>query len=141
MDQLAATFAVAGSALSAQSQRIRVAAENLANAESTGNTPGADPYTRKIITFESALDKATGANVLTVSGEDLDKSPYRIEKIPGHPAADKNGNVKLPNVNPIVEMADVREGTISYDANVQIMKQARDLVNMTISLIGTSASA
>jgi flagellar basal-body rod protein FlgC len=139
MDQLAATFAVAGSGLRAQSQRIRVATENLANAESSGNTPGANPYTRKVIAFESELDKATGANLVTVAGEDLDKSPFRIEKIPGHPAADKNGDVKLPNVNPMVELADVREGTRSYDANVQIIKQARDLVNMTISLIGTTS--
>lgn len=135
MDSLAATFQVAGSALNAQSQRIRVAAENLANAESTGNAPGADPYTRKAVTFESEIDEATGAALVTASGTELDTSPYRIEKIPGHPAADQNGNVKLPNVNMLVELADIREGTRSYDASVQVMKQARELVNMTIDLL------
>ena len=138
MDNLAAIFSVASSALSAQSQRIRIATENLANAESTGNSPGANPYTRKVVTFESQLDQATGASLVTASGAELDISPYRIEKIPGHPAADQNGNVKLPNVNMLVELADIREGTRSYDANVQVMKQARELVNMTIDLLKAS---
>ncbi len=139
MDNLAATFAVASSALNAQSQRIRIATENLANAESTGSSPGAAPYTRRVVTFESQLDHATGASLVTAGGEELDTSPFRIEKIPGHPAADQNGNVKLPNVNMIVETADIREGTRSYDANVQVMKQARELVNMTIDLLRTSS--
>ncbi len=138
MDNLAGTFQVASSALKAQSQRIRVATENLANAESTGNTPGADPYTRKVTTFESELDQVTGAALVTANGTELDTSPYRVEKIPGHPAADQNGNVKLPNVNMLVELADIREGTRSYDANVQVMKQARELVNMTIDLLKAS---
>jgi flagellar basal-body rod protein FlgC len=68
----------------------------------------------------------------------LDTSPYRIEKIPGHPAADKNGNVKLPNVNMLIELADIREGTRSYDASVQVVKQARDLVTMTLDLLKAS---
>jgi flagellar basal-body rod protein FlgC len=135
MDNIAATFSVANSALRAQSQRIRVASENLANADSTGKTPGANPYTRKVVTFESALDDATGVNIVQADGEDFDTAPYRIENIPGHPAADQNGNVKLPNVNMLVELADIREGTRSYDATVQVMKQARELVNMTLDLL------
>jgi len=138
MDSLAGTFLVAGSGLNAQSQRIRVAAENLANAESTGKTPGANPYTRKVVSFDSELDQATGASLVSADGTGVDSSPYRVEKIPGHPAADQNGNVKLPNVNIAVEMADIREGARSYDANVQVMKQARDLVNMTIDLLKAS---
>ena len=139
MDGLAAAILAAGSALNAQSQRIRVAAENLANAESTGNSPGAAPYTRKVVTFESELDEATGASLVAAGSTELDTSPYRIENIPGHPAADGNGNVKLPNVNMLVEMADIREGTRSYDANVQVIKQARSLVNMTIDLLKASS--
>ena len=138
MDNLAATFSIANSALQAQSQRIRTATENLANADSTGKTPGANPYTRKVITFESQLDDTTGASLVAANGEELDTSPYRIEKIPGHPAADKNGNVKLPNVNMLIELADIREGTRSYDASVQVVKQARELVNMTIDLLKAS---
>ncbi len=88
MDNLAATFLVAGSGLNAQSQRIRVAAENLANAESTANSPGANPYTRKVVSFESELDEATGVSLIAANGTELDTSPYRLERIPGHPAAE-----------------------------------------------------
>lgn len=139
MDNLAATFSAANSGLSAQSQRIRIASENIANAELTGNAPGANPYTRKVISFESELDNATGASLVSVGDTELDSSPYRIEKIPGHPAADQNGNVKLPNVSFLVELADIREATRSYDANVQVIKQARDLVTMTIDLLKGSS--
>ncbi len=135
MDNLTATFSVAGSGIFAQSQRIRIASENLANAESTGNSPGASPYTRKVMSFESELDETSGANLVQVSDTELDNSPYRIEKIPGHPAADQAGNVKLPNVNMLVELSDIREGTRSYDANVQVIKQAQNLVTMTIDLL------
>jgi flagellar basal-body rod protein FlgC len=135
MDNLAATFSVAGSGLSAQSQRIRIASENLANAESTGNSPGANPYTRKVISFESELDEASGANLVQVGDTELDSSPYRLERMPGNPAADQSGYVKLPNVNMLVELSDIREATRSYDANVQVVKQTRDLVTMTIDLL------
>ncbi len=106
---------------------------------STGNAPGANPYTRKVISFELELDNATGASLVSVGDTELDSSPYRIEKIPGHPAADQNGNVKLPNVSFLVELADIREATRSYDANVQVIKQARDLVTMTIDLLKGSS--
>jgi len=92
-----------------------------------------------MLSFESELDQATGANLVTVGDTELDTSPYRIEKIPGHPAADQSGNVKLPNVNTLVELSDIREGTRSYDANVQVIKQARELVSMTIDLLKGSS--
>ena len=135
MDNLAATFTVAGSGIFAQSQRIRVASENLANAESTGASPGANPYTRKVISFASELDEASGANLVRVGDTELDSSPYRIERMPGHPAADQNGNVKLPNINMLVELSDIREGTRTYDANVQVIKEAQNLVTTTIDLL------
>jgi flagellar basal-body rod protein FlgC len=138
MDNLSATFSVAASGLYAQTQRIRVASENVANAEATGKTPGANPYTRKILSFESELDEASGANLVSVSDIDLDRSPYRVEKIPGDPAADQSGNVKLPNVDLLVELSDIREGTRTYEANLQVYKQARDLVNSTLDLLKTS---
>jgi flagellar basal-body rod protein FlgC len=135
MDNIAAAFAVAGSGLTAQSERMRIASENLANAESTGKTPGANPYTRKVFSFESELDSVTGANLVAVGDIELDDAPYRIERIPGHPAADKAGNVKLPNVNLLVELADIREATRSYEANLQVVKQARELATTTIDLL------
>jgi flagellar basal-body rod protein FlgC len=134
-DPLKVILRIAASGLEAQSNRMRVVSENLANAESTGKTPGADPYTRKVIGFQSELDEATGANLVKVDRVELHNAPFRIEHDPGNPAADANGYIKLPNVNMLVEMADMREANRSYEANLQVMKQAREMITMTIDLL------
>lgn len=134
-DPMVVSMKVAASGLEAQSRRMLVVSENLANASSTGKTPGAEPYTRKTVSFESALDDASGANLVQVDRVDTDKKPYRIEYDPSHPAADADGNVKLPNVDMLVELADMRESNRSYEANLQVIKQARSLVSMTIDLL------
>jgi len=135
IDPLQVSLKIAASGLEVQSKRMRVVAENLANAQSTGRTPGADPYTRKTISFETEVDRVTGANLVRVESIERDRSPYRIEHDPGHPAADENGFVKLPNVNILVEMADMREANRSYEANLQVIKQAREMIAMTIDLL------
>ncbi len=134
-DPLQVSLKVGASGLEAQSKRLRVLSENLANAQSTGKTPGADPYTRKTVSFESEVDEATGASLVKVAGIDRQRSPYRIEHSPGHPAADAKGFVKLPNVDIMVEIADMREANRSYEANLQVIKQAREMVAMTIDLL------
>jgi len=126
---------IAGSGLEAQSMRLRVTAENLANMDATGVAPGADPYRRRLVTFGSELDRASGVPLVTVERTVKDPSPFRLEFNPGHPAADVNGYVKLPNVSMIVEMADMREASRSYEANLQVIKQARDMISMTIDLL------
>jgi flagellar basal-body rod protein FlgC len=138
IDPLQLTMKIASSGLEAQSKRVRVVSENLANAQSTGRTPGADPYTRKTISFENEVDEATGVNLVKIQSIDLDSSPFRIEHDPGNPAADSAGNVKMPNVNVLVEMADMREANRSYEANLQTIKQAREMISMTIDLMRTS---
>jgi flagellar basal-body rod protein FlgC len=135
IDPLQASLRIAGSGLEAQSERLRVVSENMANAESTGTTPGADPYARKTITFESEMDRQLGVNLVHVKDIGVDASPFRVERDPGNPAADAKGFVKLPNVNILYEMADMREANRSYEANLQVIKQARDLVSMTIDLL------
>ena len=107
----------------------------MANAHATGRTPGSDPYTRKVITFESELEEASGANVVRVSGIERHRTPYRVEHMPGHPAADAQGYVRLPNVDLVVEAADMREANRSYEANLQAIRQARDMINMTLDLL------
>jgi flagellar basal-body rod protein FlgC len=134
-DPLQATLKVGASGLEAQSRRLRVLSENLANANSTGKTPGADPYMRKTISFESRLDEAMGTTLVQVSGIDQHRTSFRVEHIPGHPAADAKGFVKLPNVDILVEMADMREANRSFEANLQVIKQARDMISMTIDLL------
>lgn len=138
IDPLEASLRIAGSGLAAQSARMRVVSENLANVQSTGSIPGADPYARKTITFASELDRASGVELVRVQGVGTDKAPFRVEQDPGNPAADAKGFVKLPNVNMIMEMADMREANRSYEANLQIVKQTRDLTSMTIDLLRSS---
>jgi flagellar basal-body rod protein FlgC len=138
IDPIEAAIDVATSGLEAHSTRMRVISENLANAESTASTPGANPYTRKTVSFEDEMDQASGADLVKVKAIGLDRSPYRVEYDPGNPAADKNGFVKLPNVNLITEMADMREANRSYSANIQVVKQARELFTMTVDLMRNS---
>ena len=135
MDALQAALRVAGSGLAAQSARLRVVSENMANMQSTGATSGADPYQRKTITFSNELDKLSGMELVQVKDIGVDQTPFQVENDPGNPAADKDGNVKLPNVNIITEMTDMREANRSYEANLQVIKQSRDLISMTIDLL------
>lgn len=135
MDALTASLKIASSGLEAQSSRLRIVAENLANAQSTGKTPGALPYRRKTITFAQALDAATNVALVGVGSIGRDKSPFEISHRPGHPAADAGGFVKLPNVNPLIELADMREANRSYEANLQVIRQSREMLSMTIDLL------
>ncbi|MGL4395225.1 MAG: flagellar basal body rod protein FlgC [Hyphomicrobium sp.] len=135
MDPLRASVGIAASGLEAQSTRLRILSENLANAQSTGATAGSDPYRRKLISFESTLDEVTGDQGVQVANIERSKAPFRTEFNPDHPAADATGTVKLPNVNILVEMADMREASRGFEANLQVIKQARELVSMTIDLL------
>jgi flagellar basal-body rod protein FlgC len=135
IDPLIASAKLSSSGLEAQSARLRVISENVANAQSTGRTPGSDPYVRKTITFRSELDRALGASSVSVKEIGTDDAPFPVEYDPGNPAADENGMVKKPNVNMLLEMADMREANRSYQANLQMMKQARALISATIDLM------
>lgn len=134
-DPLQASLKVAGTGLQVQSTRLRVVSENLANARSTGTTPGSDPYQRKTVSFESELDRATGASLVSIANVGRDSAPFQVEFDPAHPAADESGYVKLPNVNMLIEMADMREANRSYEANLQIIRQTREMIAMTIDLL------
>jgi len=139
IDPLEASLKIAGSGMETQSARLRVVSENIANAQSTASTPGGSPYSRKTITFDSAMDHASGLDLVKVKDIGTDNAPFQVELDPGNPAADAKGFVKLPNVNMLMEMADMREANRSYEANLQVVKQARDLVSMTIDLLKSSS--
>lgn len=138
IDALSSAARIAAAGLKAQSMRMRVVSENIANAESTGSAPGADPYARKTISFESVLEGELNASSVEVSGVGTDTTPFRVEYDPGNPAADEDGNVKMPNVSMLVEMADMREAARSYEANLQMMKQVRTMFMTTIDLLRDS---
>src|SRR6476661_6975474 len=132
IDPLSASLKIAGSGIRAQSARLKVISENIANANSTGSTPGADPFARKTVTFENEMNRAAGLELTRVKRVGVDPAPFRLEHNPGHPAADANGNVKMPNVDILVETADMRDATRAFEANLQIVKQSRDLVSMML---------
>lgn len=136
-DLLLSAMNSAGAALRAQSIRIRVATENLANSETTSDRPGGAPYTRKTVAFANLWSRRDGGSHVVVRKISEDPSPYRVVRASGHPAADQNGNVLLPNVDPIVEIADLKEANRAYEANLQLLRQARDLINMTFDLLKT----
>ncbi len=135
IDPFQATLRIASSGLEAQSTRLRVISENVANAQSTGATAGADPYRRKTVTFAAEFDRNSGVSTIKASGPGVDGRPFRLELDPGNPAADEKGYVKMPNVDLLFELADLREANRSYEANLQVAKQSGDLMSMTISLL------
>ncbi len=135
MDSLQIALHIAASGLQAQSTRLRVVSENIANAQSTGSTAGADPYARQTVSFESEMDRTLGANLVELKSVGFDSTPFKLERDPGNPAADENGMVKMPNVDVLVELADMREANRSYEANLQVAKQSADMLTTTISLM------
>jgi flagellar basal-body rod protein FlgC len=135
IDPLQASIKIAGAGLEAQSTRLRIISENVANAQSTATTPGGDPYTRKTISFDDVMDRTAGLSLVRVKNIGFDDAPYIVEQDPGNPAADENGFVKRPNVNILVELADMREANRTYEANLQVAKQSSDLMNQTVALL------
>ncbi|WP_372425571.1 flagellar basal body rod protein FlgC [Salinarimonas chemoclinalis] len=129
------TIAVAASGLKAQSGRMRVIAENIANSDSTAATPGADPYRRRIPTFVEKLDRELGVRTVTLGRVREDQSEFRTRFDPGHPAADADGQVKLPNVSSLVESMDMREAQRSYEANLNLVNATRRMLSRTIEIL------
>jgi flagellar basal-body rod protein FlgC len=129
------SMGIATSGLRAQAGRMRVISENIANADSTGSSAGADPYRRKIPTFTSQLDRALDAKTVALGRVAPDRSSFRTKYEPSNPAADQNGYVKYPNVNPLVEMTDMREAQRSYEANLNIIGATRRMIQRTLDIL------
>ena len=118
-----------------QTARLRTIAENLANQDTTGSTPGADPYRRKVITFENRMDEAVGAPTVRVKDISTDKSDLPTRYDPSHPAADAKGYVRTPNVNSFIEVMDMREAQRGYSANMNVMEVTRSMLTRTIEML------
>ncbi|MGB6351683.1 MAG: flagellar basal body rod protein FlgC [Pseudolabrys sp.] len=129
------TMTIAASGLRAQAGRMRIISENIANADSTPQSPGADPYRRKVPTFRSELDRTLDTQLVQLGKVQNDTSAFRVKYEPGHPAADVNGNVKYPNVNPLVEMTDMRDAQRSYEANINVISATRRMIQRTIDIL------
>ncbi|MBY8337882.1 flagellar basal body rod protein FlgC [Citromicrobium bathyomarinum] len=132
---LDSSIGVSAAGLRAQTLRMRVIAENLANANSVADTPGGDPYRRKVPTFRAALDRTSGATTVEITGIQADQSDFTRVHQPGNPAADADGYVKMPNVNSLIESADMKSAQRSYEANLNAIEAARSLTMRTIDLL------
>jgi flagellar basal-body rod protein FlgC len=136
-DDLFIAMRVGASGMKAQSTRLRVTSENIANADSVSDVAGGDPYRRKLITFGNALDRASGAQTVEIKSITRDPGDFKLEYQPSHPAADGSGYVKKANVDSLIEMADMREGIRSYEANLRVVDNSRDMLLKTIDLLRT----
>jgi flagellar basal-body rod protein FlgC len=129
------TLGIASSGMKAQSGRMKVISENIANESSTAARPGGEPYRRKVTTFKRMFDREIGAESVALGRVSKDQSPFRTRFEPGHPAADQNGMVRLPNVNSLVETMDLREAQRSYEANLNIVTATRRMIARTIDIL------
>ena len=129
------SIAIAASGLRAQAGRMRVISENIANSDSVAQTPGGDPYRRRIPTFRSELDRALDARVVALGQVRPDPSDFQLKFQPGNPAADAAGNVKYPNVNPLIEMTDMRDAQRSYEANINVIGATRRMIARTLDIL------
>ncbi|NEK64794.1 MAG: flagellar basal body rod protein FlgC [Xanthomonas perforans] len=129
------SLTIAASGLKAQSGRMRIIAENIANADSSPQSPAAEPYRRKIPTFTSHLDRDTGASLVETGRVRRDQSAFRSKYDPGNPAADERGAVRMPNVNSLIENMDMREAQRSYEANLNMVTATRRMISRTLEIL------
>jgi flagellar basal-body rod protein FlgC len=126
---------ISAAGMSAQTTRLRVIAENLANQDTTGSSPGAAPYQRKTVTFANQMDRSLGVNLVGVSSVSRDPSAFPLRYDPSHPGADAKGYVRTPNVNSFIEVMDMREAERSYNANLAVMQSTRGMLERTIEFL------
>jgi flagellar basal-body rod protein FlgC len=132
---LSKALTISARGMDAQGSRLRVIAENVANADNTGSTPGADAYRRKTISFESKMDEALGAATVGVKQISPDRTDFPLRYDPSNPAANTQGYVKTSNVNTFVEVMDMREAERSYSANLNVMQATRSMLSRTIDML------
>jgi len=135
MDDLSSSSQIAAKGMKAQATRLRVISENLANANSTSEVPGGEPYRRKLVTFRNQLDKELEADAVKVKRIYNDRSKLPLKYDPTHPGANPQGYVLQPNVNPLIEMMDMREAQRSYEANLNVISTSRQMVAKTLELL------
>lgn len=135
MSGLTDTLNISAAGMKAQGDRLRVVAENIANADSTATTPGGDPYRRKTIQFQNVLDRQTNLSSVRIARRGFDTTPFQKKFDPTHPAADAQGYIQLPNVSPIIEMMDMREARRGYEANLNVVEVSKSMLTQTLALL------
>ncbi len=135
MGDLVQSMQISASGMKAQSDRLKVIAQNIANADSIGQKPGDLPYRRKVLSFHNRLDRELGIETVQVKRITTDKGEFGKKYDPTHPAADKEGYVLMPNVNPLIEMVDMKEARRSYEANINMVEVSKSMLQQTLSLL------
>jgi flagellar basal-body rod protein FlgC len=135
MDDLLKTFSISAAGMKAQGSRLRVIAENVANADSLATGPDKQPYRRKVVTFKNELDRRAGLKTVRVDKIRPDQTDFSKRFDPNHPAANADGYVLLPNVNRLTEMMDMREAERSYEANLSVIKSSKAMLMNTIDAL------
>ena len=134
-DDLIKTMRISSAGLRAQGTRLRVISENIANASSLPQSPGEEPYRRKVTTFKNTLDRTVGLDTVRVGQITTDKSSFGKKFDPSHPGADDSGYVQTPNVNNLIEMMDMREAQRSYEANLNVIKTSKAMLNSALDIL------
>lgn len=135
MDDILKTLRISAAGMKVQGTRLRVIAENIANADSLPTSPGGTPYRRKVVTFKNELDRATGLDTVRIDRVRPDMTPFGKKHQPGHPAADGEGYVLTPNVNSLIEMMDMREAERSYEANLNMIRASKGMLSEAIDVL------
>ncbi len=131
------SIAIAASGMRAQAGRMRIISENIANSESTASSPGGDPYRRRIVTFRDEVNRELDVHMVKLGQVQTDTSAFRTRHEPDNPMADAKGEVKYPNVNPLVEITDFRDAQRSYEANINVISSTRRMFQRTIDILKT----
>ncbi len=135
MSDFLSSLRIAATGLQAQNARMRIIAENIANADSAGKTPEEEPYRRRIPTFKAVMDEEAGGKIPQIGRLSYDQSDFNLRYEPGHPAADEKGYVKYPNVNSLIETMDMREAQRTYEANLNVVTVTRSMLGRTLDIL------
>lgn len=135
MNDFLSSLKIAASGLHAQTARMRVIAENLANVDSAGKAPDEEPYRRRIPTFRATFDAEAGGQTVELGRLAYDLSEFDSRFEPGHPAADEHGYVRYPNVDPMIEAMDMREAQRTYEANLNVITVSRQMLGRTLDIL------
>lgn len=135
MSDFLSSLKIAATGLHAQTARMRVIAENLANADSAGKTPNEEPYRRRIPTFKAVMDADAGGETVQIGKIAYDMTDFEQRYEPGHPAADARGYVRYPNVDPLIEAMDMREAQRTYEANLNVVSVTRSMLGRTLDIL------
>ena len=135
MDDIIKTMRISGAGMKTQGARLQVIAQNVANANSLPQAEGGQPYRRQVMTFKNAFNEALGMDTVRVDKVQPDRSEFGKRFDPNHPAADEDGYVLTPNVNMLIEMTDMREAQRSYEANLNVIKSSKAMLNSTLDVL------